>query len=271
MSGIAQIAPHPILPLNILSSLLLLASLVISIWYWSKNKRLSHDQLTVAFGGIVGAFLGAKIFYVLAELPIWINDPQFWLRMLAGKTILGGLLGGWAGIEFAKRTVGITRYTGDEFARIIPLGIGIGRLSCMIHGCCSGRPVTEVLPVAWASRLQGLGISTWPAPWIEIGFQLSFWLVCIWTKNVPLLKGQQFNLYLISYGLFRTVHEFFRATVRYEGTDLSPYMILGTAMAIAGVIAFAIRHLAKKNQQGNKEGQGTQPIVLETNSDQNAG
>ena len=264
MSNLAQITQHPILPVNILSSLLLLASVVVSIWYWSKTRRLGDAQLTVAFGGIVGAFLGAKIFYILAELPIWIDDPQFWLRMLAGKTILGGLLGGWGGIEFAKRAVGITQYTGDEFARIIPLGIGIGRLSCLIHGCCLGRPVAEILPTAWANRLQSLGISTWPAPWVEIGFQLSFWLVCIWTRNVPFLKGQQFNLYLISYGLFRTAHEYFRGTVRYQGTDLSPYMILGAVMAIAGAIAFAIRHMEKKNLPINKRGNDRQPVDWET-------
>ena len=248
MRGIAQIIPHPILPINILSSLLLLAGVVISIWYWSKKKRLGHDQLTIAFGGIVGAFAGAKVFYFLAELPIWINDPHFWIRMLAGKTILGGLIGGWVGIVFAKRTLGISQYTGDDFARIIPLGIGIGRLSCMIHGCCPGRPIAEVLPVAWASQLRDYGLSAWPAPWVEIGFQLSFWLVSIATRNVPWLKGQQFYLYLISYGLFRTAHEYFRATVRYPGTDLSPYMILGSATAIAGTIAFMIRHNKKKNQ-----------------------
>ena len=267
MSTLAQITPHPILPINILSSLLLLASIVVSIWYWSKNKRLSPDQLTVAFGGIVGAFLGAKIFYVLAELPIWIEDPQFWLRMLAGKTIMGGLLGGWAGIVLAKRAVGVTQYTGDEFARIIPLGIGIGRLSCMIHGCCPGRSVAEVLPAAWAGQLQSLGIRTWPAPWVEIGFQLSFWFICISTKNVSWLKGQQFNLYLVSYGLFRTAHEHFRGTVRYEGTDFSPYMFLGFAMAIAGAIAAVIRHMEKKNRQENNRIKETQPIDWETNRD----
>ena len=251
MRGIGQFTTHPVLPLNILSSLLLLSGVVISIWYWSKKRRLGPNQLTVAFGGMVGAFSGAKLFYVLAELPIWINDPLFWLRMLAGKTILGGLLGGWAGIVLAKRALGITQYTGDEFARIIPLGIAIGRLSCVIHGCCPGRPIAEVLPAAWASQLRNLGCENWPAPWVEIGFQLSFWCFCISTKNVQWLKGQQFFLYLILYGLFRTAHEYFRGTIRYPGTDLSPYMVLGSVMAIAGAIAFAVRHHQKNHLKQN--------------------
>ena len=232
---------HPVLPINVLSSLLLLAGLVISLWYWSRGKRLSSDKLTIAFGGIVGAILGAKAGYFFAEVPIWWGEPMFWLRMLAGKTILGGLLGGWIGVVAAKRAVGEKQIMGDEFARILPLGIGIGRVSCMTHGCCSGRVVTEVLPEFLASHLQRLGFEFWPAALVEIGFQLAFWLTCMATRNVSTLKGQQFHLYLISYGLFRAIHEHFRSTVRYSGTDFSPYMILGLVVAGAGAVAFVSR------------------------------
>jgi len=239
---------HPVLPVNVLSSLLLLAALTMSLWYWSRGKRLNSEKLTIAFGGVVGAIFGAKTGYFLAEVPIWWGDPLFWLRMLAGKTILGGLLGGWLGVVAAKRAVGEKQIMGDEFARILPLGIGIGRVSCMIHGCCSGRAVADVLPEFMASRMQQIGFEFWPAALVEIGFQATFWLTCLAIRNVSWLKGQQFHLYLISYGLFRAIHEHFRSTVRYAGTEVSPYMILGLVIAGAGAVAFVSRRRTVRPQ-----------------------
>lgn len=151
-------------------------------------------------------------------------------------------MGGWCGVEIAKRAVSERQVLGDEFASILPIGIGIGRFSCLVHGCCPGRAVADVLPESLATGFQRIGFEFWPAPIVEIAFQSIFWLACISTRNVSWLKGQKFHLYLITYGMFRATHEHFRDTVRYEATNISPYMVLGLIVAMTGAIAFAARH-----------------------------
>jgi hypothetical protein len=75
--------------------------------------------------------------------------PDRWLRLATGKSVLGALLGGYAGVELAKHALGLRAATGDLFALVAPLGIGIGRVGCLLHGCCLGE---RCAPAWWTLR-----------------------------------------------------------------------------------------------------------------------
>ena len=67
----------------------------------------------------IGAIAGAKML-------AWAEQPDFsWQAIFThaawvqGKTIVGGLLGGWAGVEIAKKILGINVSTGDAY--VFPL------------------------------------------------------------------------------------------------------------------------------------------------------
>ena len=235
-----ELTPHSILPVSLVSSLLWLSGIVVSLAYWSRRKRLSETKVVIAFGGVVGALVCAKLGYVVVEASYWWHDPVFWIRMLAGKTILGGLLGGWLGVEVAKYVLGETRIMGDEFARIIPCGMVCGRLGCLLHGCCPGLPL-EDLPAPISDGLASFGLLVWPAPLAETLFQIVFFLSCLFVRRWDFLKGQQFHVYLISYGVFRFCHEPLRATVRYASLPISPYGLLALLVAILGCVGFVRR------------------------------
>jgi phosphatidylglycerol---prolipoprotein diacylglyceryl transferase len=51
-----------------------------------------------------------------------------------GKTIVGGLAGGWIGVELVKREFGIRRKTGDLFVFPIIIGTCFGRVGCFLEG-----------------------------------------------------------------------------------------------------------------------------------------
>ena len=53
---------------------------------------------------------------------------------MAGKTIVGALIGGLITVEWAKRRLGIAHRTGDLFALPLCLGIAIGRVGCFLTG-----------------------------------------------------------------------------------------------------------------------------------------
>ena len=76
-----------------------------------------------------------------SKLLAWAEaGPAFWRLMRtrkhgsARKTIVGGLLGGWAGVELAKRLMRIRHSTGDAFVFPLILGMAIGRVGCFLTG-----------------------------------------------------------------------------------------------------------------------------------------
>ncbi|HAV62541.1 MAG TPA: diacylglyceryl transferase, partial [Verrucomicrobiales bacterium] len=143
-----------------------------------------------------GAFLGAKIVYVLAEGWLHLGAEDMWLQLATGKTILGALPGGYAGVELCKKLTGYRSATGDWFAIIAPIGIILGRMGCLLHGCCAGN----ACGATWYSMPDAAGVQRWPAVPVEITFNALFLLVVLFfLRPRRLLAGQHFHLYLIAY------------------------------------------------------------------------
>lgn len=225
------------MPLNATTSpysALLVAGLVVSLVVWSRMARREPRLIGVYLGGVFGAFTGAKIVYLLAEGWQFWNSPDRWLIWATGKTIIGALLGGYAGVEFAKRIVDYRQPTGDLFAIVAPIGIILGRIGCLLHGCCLG---IECAPSPWSLR-DVHGVHRWPAVPAEILFNAAALGSFLVLRRRHLLPGQHFHLYLMSYGFFRFIHEFARATPRLSG-GLTGYQ--WAALACIGLGAWGFR------------------------------
>jgi len=215
---------------------LLLAGVVISFLFWRRRARQDKRLVFIYGAALVGAFFGAKIVYLLAEGWLHFGAPDMWPQLAAGKSILGALLGGYVFVELAKRHVGYDRATGDDFALIAPIGIGLGRVGCLLHGCCLGVACSP----RWYALKDVDGVPRWPAVPVELAFNLVAFVLFLFLRRRKLLPGQHFHLYLIGYGLFRFAHEFVRATPKLFGV-FSGYHIAALAVALFGLICFVRR------------------------------
>ena len=108
---------------------LMLAGIFVSIIFWSRLAKRDSRLVFIYLTALAGAFLGAKLVYVGAEGWLHWHDKDRWLQIATGKSILGGLLGGYASVEIAKRLLGYHSATGDWFALIAPVAI-IGIPAC---------------------------------------------------------------------------------------------------------------------------------------------
>ena len=214
----------------------MLAGIVVSICFWARLARRDDRLLAVYAAALIGAFLGAKAVYFFAEGYRHLGAADMWLQLATGKTILGGLLGGYAAVEAVKRLVGYRRATGDWFATIVPLGIILGRVGCWFHGCCRGK----VCQPSWFTVSDSAGAARWPSVPVEILFNLVMIAVVFPLRRAGTLPGQHFHIYLIAYGGFRFLHEFLREEPKVWG-PITGYQIAALAVMVMGVVGFVRR------------------------------
>jgi len=218
---------------------LMLAGIVVSILFWSRLARRDERLLTIYVAALIGAFLWAKVVYLFAEGYRHLGAPDMWLQLATGKTILGGLPGGYLAVEIAKRLVGYPGITGDWFATIVPFGIILGRVGCWFHGCCLGR----ICDRTWFTVTDAEGVARWPSVPVEILFNLAMIAVFLWMRRGRRFPGQHFHIYLMAYGGFRFLHEFLREEPKVFG-PVTGYQVAALAVAGLGVAGFVRRRPA---------------------------
>jgi phosphatidylglycerol:prolipoprotein diacylglycerol transferase len=215
---------------------LMLAGICLSVLFWWRLAKRDSRLLVIYFGALGGAFLGAKIVYLLSEGWMHWHDQNRWIQLATGKTITGGLLGGYAGVEIAKSFVGYTGVTGDWFAVIAPVTIILGRVGCWFHGCCRGVVCAE----SWYTLGDAAGVARWPSVPMEILFNLVALAIVLLLRNLRLFPGQHFHFYLISYGVFRFFHEFMREGPHLIGS-ITGYQLAALTVAALGIAGFVKR------------------------------
>jgi phosphatidylglycerol:prolipoprotein diacylglycerol transferase len=221
--------------------LLMLAGIIGSGIFWSRLARRDERLIFIYAAALGGAFAGAKLAYLASEGWMHIGLPGMWLALATGKSIVGALLGGYAAVELAKKQCGYREATGDWFATVVPLAVALGRVGCLLHGCCLGIACQP----AWYTIRDPFGQARWPAVPVEMGFNLLCAAVFFAMRRKRLLPGQHFHIYLMAYGLFRFGHEFLRDTPRILG-GLTGYQIAAAGCFILGLVGYIRRRGARE-------------------------
>ncbi|MFZ2537857.1 MAG: prolipoprotein diacylglyceryl transferase family protein [Oscillospiraceae bacterium] len=193
---------------------MILAFIVAAICYkltavkMDKEKN-SYRTLIIIFA-LLGGILGAKLPIIIFNYKLLFQYPENISLLLSGKTIVGGLLGGFLGIFLLKKRLNIKMKTGNDIAAPAALGMAIGRLGCFFAGCCYGIESPKLLGVNF-----GDGIYRYPTQLYELAFDLGLFLCFLYLKKRTELKpGILFRYLIISYLSFRFFLEFIRESDR---------------------------------------------------------
>ncbi len=218
-----------------------------------QSSLTKTQQLLIMMSAIIGASLGSKALYWLEDpyllLKNWTN-PVMWL---AGKTIAGGLIGGWIGVEIAKNRMKILERTGDAFVIPLIIGMSVGRLGCFFAGL---EDHTYGIETSWRTGIDfGDGIYRHPTSLYEIAFLLSLIPIGLMVrylnkKNILMIKnGGYFQLFFLAYFLFRFMIEFIKPTPHI-------YYGLNNIQVASAIVVLVIFYLIKKHEflQYNKIG-----------------
>jgi len=203
-----------------------------------KGQALSlrSPELLIVLWALVGAAIGAKLTQLVAQgWPITISPAAALDPATGGRSLLGGMIGGWISVELAKRYYGIKRPMGDAFAFALAAGEAVGRIGCYFNGCCYGK----VCDLPWAVEQHG-ALRHPSQIYSAITAALIFFVLLAYRSNRSYQVGSIFKLYLVLFAASRFLIEFTREqTGLIAGLSVMQWFCLEILVALG--IGYAIR------------------------------
>lgn len=208
--------------------------------YRAKNRGLSTDSIySMALLILIFGFIGAKLLYILVELPTVIKDPALILTG-SGFVVYGGIIGGIIAVMIYCR---IKRFSFLQYFDLlmpsVALAQGFGRIGCFLAGCCYGSETDSAFCIVFQnSQYAPNGVPLIPTQLIMSAgnFLIAAVLLLYARKDRP--KGKIGGLYLILYGVGRFSVEFLRNDPRGSVSFLSTAQFISIFMLILGILLF---------------------------------
>ena len=246
-----------------------IACLIFTIFAMKKCGYSKTASDTIIIIGIISIMLGLLIGVLFQAFYDFIEDPSEGFKITGSMTFLGGLIGGvvvFLGLYFLYVYVINPRLKEKSIfksdmnkgvwflVRIAPISItiahGFGRIGCLFVGCCHGHETTAWYGI-WNDQV---GAKTVPIPLYEAIFLFLLSAVMI-VLLFRFHSKDNMAIYLVSYGIWRFVIEFFRDDHRGGLIPgLTPSQFWSILMVIGGIAFFFIyRYFDKKIENKQKE------------------
>lgn len=172
---------------------------------------------------IISALVGAKLLLLIVDFDVFRKNPaELWTLARSGGVFYGGLIVATAvGIWFARKHRLPMWRTADACAPAIALGHVVGRMGCLLAGCCWGRPTDLPWGITFSNLFAASNVGTplhvalHPTQLYDAAAELLILLFLTGTerKGKP-FAGRTFWLYMLLYAASRFTIEFFRGDPR---------------------------------------------------------
>lgn len=215
-----------------------IVSSALTIMQAKRNNINPETIFNLLFIVFVSGIIGARIFYVTENAGYYIKNPsEIIMLQRGGLSWFGGLvLAVTAGSIYLKRKKLSVYKVFDLIAPFIALAQAIGRIGCLLNGCCFGE-VSDF----------GLYFPVHQSILIPTQLYSSLLLILIFVvlrflQERPHKEGEIFIFYLLFYCAKRFFIEFWRADNEHIYLGLSLFQIISIAIFIlAAAKLFLIR------------------------------
>lgn len=200
-----------------------------------KDGLAVRPTVEIAVAAVLAGAFGAKLWSIIFEAWRAMPEPSLQPALTsAGWSIVGGIIGGALGgmLIAKKRRVDPLRWA-DAASPGAALGVALGRVGCLLAGCCFGSPT--LFPIALAyddfdAAARPLGVPLHAVPIYE---SMGCVALAVWLYRRPTsAPGRRFALLVVGYGLIRTLLELLRSD--YRGS------VLGVPATTLGALVFVV-------------------------------
>lgn len=199
---------------------------------------------------LISSIVGARLLYVLLNLDFFLSFPSKVILLNEGGLVFYGgfitaiVVGFWYVI---KKELPLFKVA-DLVAPSVAVGQSIGRIGCLLYGCCYGCPTT--LP--WGMRFEAGSpaydhygsLLLHPTQIYSSLVNLSIFIVLVLRRPKARFEGEITLLYLILYSLSRFMIEIFRGDNPEALLSLTHPQWLSLIIGISAGIVYLI----KKNE-----------------------
>ena len=203
--------------------------------FQAKKEGVDPDTIfNICFFVFIFGIIGARIFYVLSDFSFYLHNPlEIIMLQHGGMAWFGGLIfGSAAAIVFIRKNkLGLLK-TLDLIVPFVALAQAIGRIGCLLNGCCYGRP-SEF----------GLYFKIFDQVLIPTQLYSSLLLILIFfilrfIQDRKHALGQVFCAYLFLYSLKRFSIEFFRNDSPRPFYGLTLFQVLSLAVFCVSLLLY---------------------------------
>ncbi|SMF55044.1 Prolipoprotein diacylglyceryl transferase [Alteromonadaceae bacterium Bs31] len=219
------------------------------------HTALQKNQVEdMIFYGALGLVIGARMGYVFFyNFGAFLEDPIWLLRVWeGGMSFHGGMLGVLVAMGLYARKIQVNFLDLMDFlVPLAPIGLCFGRLGNFIGQELWGRETTAAIGMIFPNDPEAL--VRHPSQLYQASLEgVLLFVLLFWYSSKPRPRASVGALFLILYGCFRFIIEFYREPDAHIGFDLFEFFtrgqLLTVPMAIAGaaIMVWSYKSAAKK-------------------------
>lgn len=223
----------------------------------ARSRGISSEDMLIFSAVIVGAFsLGGGLLYIivsysLSEIYQYIINFDLAFLSKGGLVFFGGLIGGITGGLVCAKVLKLEIDMLEEcVVPLIPLGHAVGRIGCLLAGCCRGIEYDGVFAVE--NKLFSATATYFPVQALEAVLNIGITVVLLLYIKKEHHKYDVLFAYLMIYAIVRFCLEFLRGDeIRgiFLGISTSQWvsLILFFACFVFKQFIYAREKASKKN------------------------
>lgn len=207
-----------------------------------KKRGFNIEHLTdIMMYGVIGGLIGAKLLYLITELPQIIKDPSSIKYMITGGFVVyGAIIGGALSVLLyckIRNTSFLEHF--DLLAPSIAFAQSIGRIGCFLAGCCYGAETNSPFSIRFKeSLIAPNGVNLYPTQIISSIGDFIIGAILLKFASKTRKRGQTSGLYMILYSIGRFMVEFLRNDPRGEIGTLSTSQFICIFVLVGGIIIY---------------------------------
>ena len=220
---------------GVMIALGILACFVV-LFLFAKYKKVDEKFTDFCFYNAIFAIaagLGGAA--LLQAIYNYIQNPEAGFNFGEGLTFIGGLIGG-VGFFLIVYFI-VRRKFNDTLLKVMPIvgscvtvAHGFGRIGCFIAGCCYGKPTCSDYGCYFDTLEKVHPTQLYEAIFLFVLFAVLTFLAFKYEFQYNM------GIYLIAYGIFRFVNEFFRGDDRGQFVKgVSPSQFWSIIMVLLGI------------------------------------